>query len=88
VRLCRRSPALLRGLAGDVEPGANLGPGVATGAQALDRFAYCGIEIVREAGHEAKSFHIAVCHTSAVGAQDAADERGVLVVLDRPPSPV
>ena len=30
-------PALLGGLAGGAEPGADLGPGVAAGAQALDR---------------------------------------------------
>jgi len=82
------TPALLSCLAGDAKAGADLGPGVTVGAQALDRFGYGGIEFLREAGHEGESFDVAVCDAAAVGAQDAADERGVLVVLDRPPSPV
>jgi hypothetical protein len=82
-----RSPALLCGLAG-AESGADLGPGVAAATQALDRLGYRGAEFVSEPGHESKSFYVAICHAAAVSAQDAPDERPVLVVLDVSPSPV
>ena len=43
------APALLGGLAGDAEPGADLGPGVAEGAQAGDGLADSGVDLVGEA---------------------------------------
>jgi hypothetical protein len=82
------SPSLLCGLAGDAEPGADLGPGVAVSAQALDRLGDGAVQLVREPGHEAECFDIAVCDVAAVGAQDASDELPVLVVLDTPSPPV
>ena len=54
------SPALLCGLAGDAEPGADLGPGVAACAQALDRFGYGGVDLVSEADHEGQGLDVAV----------------------------
>ena len=42
------APALLGGLAGDAEPGADLGPGVAEAAQAGDGLADRGIDLVGE----------------------------------------
>ena len=51
-RLSRRSrclaPALLGGLAGDAEPGADLGPGIAERAQARDGLADGGVDLVCE----------------------------------------
>ncbi len=41
-----------------------------------------------EPGPVGQGVNVTGCHPSGVGADDAADERGVLVVLDRPPSPV
>ena len=70
------------GLAADAETGADLGPGVAVGAQALDRLGHRGVDLLGQADQEAECFHIAVSDAAAVGAQDAADERTVLVVLD------
>jgi hypothetical protein len=40
---------LLSGLAGDAEPGANLGPGVAIGAQALDGLGSGGVDLISQA---------------------------------------
>ena len=78
---------MLGGLAGDAEPGADLGPGVAAGAQALDRLGYGGVDLLGQAEHEAQGLDVAVADAAAAGAQDAADERGVLVVLDLPSWP-
>jgi hypothetical protein len=72
---------LLSGLAGDAEPGADLGPGVAIGAQALDSLGYGGVDLISQAGHEDECFHVAVPDAAGVGAQDAADECAVLVVM-------
>ena len=52
--------ALLSGLAGYAEPGADLGPGVAIGAQALDSPGYGGVDLISQAGHEDKCFRVAV----------------------------
>jgi hypothetical protein len=81
-RLTRRPPSLLCGLPGDAEPGADLGPGVASGAQAPDRLGDGSVQLVSEPGHKAECFYIAVCDAAAVGAQDAPGELPVLVVLD------
>jgi len=70
----QRSPALLCGLAGDTEPGADLGPPVASAAQALDRLGYRAVEFIGEPGLEGECFDVAVCDPAAVGAQDAPDE--------------
>ena len=77
------APALLGGLAGDAEPGADLGPGVAAAAQAFDGLADGGIDLGGETEHGDQGFDVAVGDAAGVGAQDAAGERGVLVVLDR-----
>ena len=70
-RLSRRSygvaPALLGGLAGDAEPGADLGPGVAEGAQALDGPGDGGVDLGGEAKHEDQGFDVAVGDTAGVG---------------------
>ncbi len=47
--LATLSPALLSGLAGDAEPGADLGPGVAIGAQALDDLGSGGVDLISQA---------------------------------------
>ena len=77
-------PPLLCGLAGDAKAGADLGPGVAASAQALDRLGGGSVQFVGEPGHQDERFDVAVCDAAAVGAQDAADERCVFVVLDMP----
>ena len=78
---------MLRSLAGDAEPGADLGPGVAAAAQPLDRLGYRGVDLVGEIGHEDQGLEIAIADPASVGTQDAPDECAVLVVLDLPPSP-
>ena len=80
-------PSLPRGLAGDAEPISDLGPRVTLDAQALDRLGDGLVQLVREPGHQAQCFDVAVCDAAAVGAQDAPDELPVLIVLDAPPSP-
>ena len=80
----RRAPALLGGLAGDAEPGADLGPGVAEAAQAGDGLGDGGVDLGGQAEHEGQGLDVAVGDAAGVGAQDAAGERGVLVVLDQP----
>ena len=55
------------------------------GAQALDGLSYDGVDLVGEAGHEGECLHIAVADAAGAGARDAADKRGVLVILDLPP---
>jgi len=69
-------------LAGDAEPGADLGPGVAAAAQPLDRLGYRGVDLVGEIGHENQGLDIAIADSASVGTQDATHEGGVLVVLD------
>src|ERR1035438_5136724 len=81
------SPALLGGLAGDAEPGADLGPGVAEAAQAGHGLADNGVDLVGEVGHEGECFDVAVRDAAGVGAQDAPGERGVLIVLPHPSGP-
>jgi hypothetical protein len=46
------SPTLLRSLAGDTEPGTDLGPGIALTAQALDRLGHGGIDLLGQADEE------------------------------------
>ena len=58
------------------------------GTQALDRFGHRSVDLLAQADQEAERFHIAVSDAAAVGAQDAPDERGILIVLDQPPGPV
>src|ERR1039457_6927500 len=79
-------PSLLGSLAGDAEPGADLGPGVAAVPQALDRLGDGGVDLLGQAEHEGQGVNVAIADAAAVGAQDAPDECAVLVVLD-PPSP-
>ena len=90
-RLSRRSrclaPALLGGLAGDAEPGADLGPGIPEHAQACHGLADRGIDLLGETGHGDERVDVAVRDTAGVGPQDAASERGIVVVLDQPPRP-
>jgi hypothetical protein len=52
------------------------------GAQALDRPGDGGVDLVGQADHEDKGFHVAVTDTAGVGTEDAQDECAVLVVLD------
>jgi hypothetical protein len=78
------TPALLGGLAGDAEPGADLGPGVAARTQALDGLGHGGVDLLGQAEHEGQGLEVAVPDAAAVGLRDAADERSVFVVLDLP----
>jgi hypothetical protein len=57
------------------------------GAQALDGFGYGGVDLLGQAEHEGQGLDVAVPDAAAAGAQDPADERGVLVVLDLPSRP-
>src|ERR1022692_547528 len=82
------SPALLRGLAGDAEPGADVGPGVAVAAEPDDGVADGVLDVGAEVSDEGEGFDVAACDAAGVGAQDAARERGVLVVLDDRPGGV
>ena len=43
-----------------------------------------GIDLVGEIGHQGERLDVAVSDAAGVGAQDAAGERGVLVVLPHP----
>ena len=83
----RRSPSLLRGLPGDAESGADLCPGVAERAQALDRLGYGGVGLLGQAEHDGQGLNVAVADAAGVGAQDAPDESAVFVVLDLPSWP-
>ena len=55
------------------------------GAQALDRLGHRGVDLLGQADQEDQGLDIAVSDAAAESAQDAADECGVLVVLDLPP---
>ena len=62
---------MLRGLAGDAEPGADLGPGVAAAEQSLDCPGYRGVDLVREIGHQDQGLDVAIADPASVGTQDA-----------------
>ena len=51
---------MLRGLAGDAESGADLGPGVVAAAQSLDCLGYRGVDLVGEIGYEDQGFDVAI----------------------------
>jgi hypothetical protein len=51
-------------------------------AQTPDRLGHCGVDLL---GQEGQGLDIAVSDTAAVSAQDAAGERGILIILDRSP---
>jgi hypothetical protein len=53
------------------------------GAQARDSLGDAGVDFFGQAEHEGQGFDIAVPDAAVAGAQDAADERGVLVVLNQ-----
>src|SRR5258705_10509744 len=55
----RCCPALLGGLAGDAEPGADLSPGVAAAAQALDRLSYGRVDLLGQAQHKGQGLDVA-----------------------------
>ena len=76
------------GLAGNAEPGADLGPGVAALTQAFDCYGYRGVDVLGQAEHEGQGLDVAIADATAVGPQDALNERGVLVVLDLPSRPL
>jgi hypothetical protein len=69
---------LLGGLAGDAEPGADLGPGIAVATQALDHLGDSSVDLLGQAEHEDQGLDVAVPNTAAVGALDAPNECGVL----------
>src|SRR4051794_8741314 len=75
-------PSALGGLAGDAEPDADLGPGVAVSTQSEDGVADGVVELGGEVDHVGEGFDVAGGDTSGVGADNALDERGVFVVLD------
>src|SRR5271166_4948983 len=82
------APALLGGLAGDAEPGTDVGPGVAEPAQPGDGLADSGVDLPGQVGHGGEGVDVTGGDAAGVGAQDAAGEAGVLVVADRPPGAV
>jgi hypothetical protein len=55
------------------------------GALALDGFGYGSVDLLGQVEHEGQGLDVAVPDAAAVGAQDAADECGVLIVLVVPP---
>jgi hypothetical protein len=59
----------LCGLAGDAEPGADLGPGVTPATQTLDRLGDGVVQFVGKPGREAECLDIAVCDAATVGAR-------------------
>ena len=65
---------MLSGLAGDAKAGADFGPGIAAGAQAIDRLGYGSVDLLGQAEHEGQGLGVAVPDAAAAGAQDAADE--------------
>jgi integrase len=87
-RLTRRPPSLLCGLPGDAEPGADLGPGVASGAQAPDRLGDGSVQLVSEPGHEAECFDIAVGNwpVASITAAEVSGWVGSLVARGLAPS--
>ena len=76
------APALLCGLPGDVQAERDVGPAVAVGAQAGDGVLDGRADLVGDGGHVGDCFDVACCDAAAVGAYDAPEEGGVLVVLD------
>ena len=56
-------------------------------AESGDGLAGGVLEMAGEGGHGGDGFDVAGGDAAAVGAYDAAEERGVLVVLDDPRSP-
>ena len=56
-------------------------------AQALDRLGHRGVDLLGQVDQEGQGLNITVSDAAAVGAQDAADEGAVLVVLDLPSWP-
>ena len=78
---------MLGSLAGDAEPQGDVGPGVAGFAEPGDGLAGGVLEVVGEADHGGDGLDVAGGDAAAVGAYDAAQERGVLVVLDDPVAP-
>ena len=78
---------MLGSLAGDAEPHGDVGPGVAEVAESGDGLAGGVLEVVGEGGHGGDGLDVAGGDAAAVGAYDAAQERGVLVVLDDPVGP-
>src|SRR4029077_3094002 len=85
---CRAPPVLERGLVVCPERGADLGPGIAGAAQAGDGLGDGVIDLGGQAEHEGQGLDVAVSDAAGIGPQDAAGERGILVVLDHAPGPV
>ncbi len=84
----RATPALLRCLPSDAEPGRNLGPGVTGLAQADHGSADGLVQLGREPDHVGQGVNVASCNSPRVRPHNASNEPGVLVVLDRSPSRV
>jgi len=81
------APPLLRGLPGNAEPGGDLRPAVPLVVQSGDALPDRVIEFADGGGHVRDRVDVAGRDAARPGAQDAAGERGVLVVLGDPPSP-
>jgi hypothetical protein len=65
---------LLGSLAGDVQPQADLGTGVALLAQAGHGISHGGVDLGGEIAHVLQGVDVALGDAAAVGAQDAAGE--------------
>ena len=61
---------MLCSLAGDAEPGLNLGPGIANGSKSIDGLLDGVVDVVGQADQVGQT-RIADCDAAAVGAQDA-----------------
>jgi hypothetical protein len=81
-------PSCLGGLAGDAEPGADLGPGVPGVPQAGDGLGDRVVDVIGQADHVGQGLDVAGSDAAAVGPQDAPGERGVLAVLGNRPPPL
>jgi hypothetical protein len=62
----RAASALLCGLAGDTEPGADLGPGEASGSEAVDGLLDGVVDIVGQVDQVCERFDIPGCYAAAV----------------------
>ena len=79
-------PALLCFLAGHTEPDRDLGPRIPDVPEPRDGLGDRLVQLGGESGHVGQGVNVTGCLSPGVGAYGAANERGVLVILDRPSS--
>src|SRR6266511_4312160 len=82
------APALLRSLPADAEPGTDLRPGVAEPAQPADCLPDGPVDVIGQRDQIRQRLDVTGADPPAVRPYHAAHERGELVVLNRPATPV